>query len=643
MIPGSAAGAGQEAEFAPGQIIVRLRQDLGESQSGRIVQAAGARAVDELAKPNLLLVEVHPGQERAKIEELLQDPRVEAAELNYVVRALVDPVIPDDTYYGSQWALGDSAAGNIDAPHAWALETGSTGQVIAIIDTGVALAHVDLDAKIVPGYDFVNDDSDPSDDHYASHGTHVAGIAAAETDNSQGVAGISWGASIMPIKVLASNGYGTFYDVIEGIYYAVENGADVINMSLGARQGGISPEELTSLQEAINHAHASGCVVVAAAGNSYEVHYPAACDNVMAVAATYSNDNQYGSDGPEMDVAAPGVSIWSTKRYNSYGYMTGSSMASPHVAGLASLVLSLRPDYSPDQVKSLIENGAEDKGVPGWDQSYGWGRIDAFQTLVPLVPASMSGTVTDNRDIPIHDVALNMVAGGSSTTNTDFLGQYTFSDLISGTYALQAEEETYGDLPPMKSIQVVSATETAGLDLVMPPTDNLMGDNWDFEAGELSTGWVISSTEPAPQRVAEPHTGDYSARLGGSSASGGLSAFYSQVYISGTESIYEPTLSFRYRYEAGDGDDHFRAWIGDGGGAWLADALPAQQASAEDWTHAWFDMSDYAGSTIRIYLEVWQQDASGPSQAYVDEVSLGKASGGAGRFYLPLALGSDDP
>ncbi len=645
--PGGAGGAGEEAEYAPGQIIVRFRRDLGATQSNRIVQAAGALAIDELSELNLRLVEVPPGQERAKIEELLQDPRVEAAELNYVVYALVDPLLPDDTYYGShQWALGLSAAGNIDAPHAWALETGSTSQVIAIIDTGVSLDHDDLDAKIVAGYDFANDDSDPSDDHYLSHGTHVAGIAAAEADNSQGVAGVSWGARIMPIKVLGSSGYGTFYDVIQGIYYAAQHGADVINMSLGAPPGYITPQELTSLQAAIDYAHASGLLVVAAAGNSgtYGVYYPAACDNVIAVAGTTSSDGRYWSStyGTEMDVAAPGVSIYSTKRYDLYGYLTGTSMASPHVAGLASLVFSLAPDYSPDQVEALIEDGAEDKGASGWDQYYGWGRIDAFQTL-SLIPGSISGVVADNRGIPIRGATVSLVAGGTGSTQTGYLGEFAFHDLVMYTYAIQAEEETYGDLPPMNPVSVTSAVETSGLDFVMPPDDNLMGDNWDFEAGELSTGWVISATSPAPQRVEEPHTGEYSARLGGSSASGGLSAFYAQVYISGTESIYEPTLSFFYRYEAGDSDDHFRVWIGDGGGTWLADALPARHASVDDWTHAWFKASDYAESTIRVYFEVWQQDASGPSRAYVDEVSLGRASGGANRLYLPQAFGSEVP
>jgi thermitase len=318
--------------------------------------------------------------EKADLAQLIRafkrSPYVEYAEPNYIAHAFITP---NDSYWGSQWGMT-----KIGAPSAWDISTGSSSVTVAIVDSGVDLFHPDLSGKLVSGYDFVNDDSEPQDDY--GHGTHVAGIAAARTNNNTGVAGLSWQAKIMPVKALNSYGSGGYEDVASGIIYAANNGADIINLSLG----GAVPSSV--LEDAVEYAHALGCVVVAAAGNNNsQVDYPAKYPEVIAVAATDSSDQRasFSNYGPQLDVAAPGVSIYSTYWWNgsTYGWMSGTSQASPHVAGLAALIWSVNPDLSNTQVESIIKQTADDLGAAGRDNNYGFGRINARRALEATAPS----------------------------------------------------------------------------------------------------------------------------------------------------------------------------------------------------------------------------------------------------------------
>lgn len=288
---------------------------------------------------------------------------------------------PSDPDYTKQWSLE-----SINTPGAWTLSTGQL-RTIAIVDTGVDPNHPDLREKVLAdvGWDFVNRRRATDDDH--GHGTHVAGIAAAATDNGIGMAGIGWDAEIMPLKVLDEGGQGYLSDVAAAIHYAVEAGGDVINLSLAPETSMDCPGYL---QQAIDEAHGAGVVIVAAAGNSggrTEVP-PANCRHVLGVAATRSDDTtaSYSSHGDHVSIAAPGGggqadAIYSTMRGDSYGYKTGTSMAAPHVAGLAALVLARYPSYSADRVASAILDNALDLGPVGWDEYYGCGRINAAEAL----------------------------------------------------------------------------------------------------------------------------------------------------------------------------------------------------------------------------------------------------------------------
>jgi lambda repressor-like predicted transcriptional regulator len=359
--------------YRPGQILVKFRTQTPPQDQ---VEALGALNLPVLeVLPDLLVqrVAVPEGQEEMVVRALSEDPRVEYAELDYVVRATI---IPNDYYYYLQWGLT-----KIQAPGAWDQTTGTSDLIIAIVDTGVDLNHPDLNGKIVPGWDFVNDDESAQDDH--GHGTHVAGIAAAETNNGQGVAGVSWGARIMPIKVLDRNGDGYYSDVARGVLYACNHGAQIINLSLG----GDTPSN--TLEDALEQAYQDGCLIVAAAGNSgrNEVDYPARYPEAMAVAATdrYDDHAPFSDYGPQIEVAAPGVDIYSTlwvrPNNHDYGYKTGTSMSTPHVAGLAALLWSVCPQLTNTEVRSVIESTATDLGSAGWDPYYGHGRIDAEKAI----------------------------------------------------------------------------------------------------------------------------------------------------------------------------------------------------------------------------------------------------------------------
>jgi len=300
--------------------------------------------------------------------------------------------VPNDAYYASrQWNLPQ-----INAHRAWTITTGSDDITIAIVDTGVDLDHPDLQAKVVPGYDFVNKDSDPSDDH--GHGSHVAGIAAAVTDNGLGVAGISWGARIMPVKVLDSAGEGFTDDVAQGVIWAAEHGADIINLSLG------DYNPIPVLRDAIAYAQGKWVLVVAAAGNCAQggpdcgginpIIYPAAYPEVIAVAATTESDGHawFSEHHPHIDVAAPGDYVYSTYWDDIYRSSSGTSQATPHVAGLAALIWSARPGLSNDQVKDIIEATAVDLGASGKDDFFGYGRIDAYAAVLRALSATLAPT-----------------------------------------------------------------------------------------------------------------------------------------------------------------------------------------------------------------------------------------------------------
>ncbi|SDT37023.1 type VII secretion-associated serine protease mycosin [Paenibacillaceae bacterium GAS479] len=285
----------------------------------------------------------------------------------------VTPIVPNDRLYSDyQWNLP-----SIETELGWNLSKGSEAVKVAVLDTGVQQDHPDLVGKLTKGMNIVTSGKAPVDD--VGHGTHVAGIIAASVNNGEGIAGLTWYNKIMPVKVLDNSGAGSTYSVAQGLIWAVDNGAKVINMSLG------NYAQSDFLHDAIKYAFERDVVLVAASGNdnSAQPGYPAAYPEVFAVGSTDSRGEKssFSNYGDYIDVAAPGDSIASTYLEGQYAALSGTSMASPHVSALAALIRSRNPALTNVEVYELMRSTARDLGVKGKDSYFGYGQIDIDKAL----------------------------------------------------------------------------------------------------------------------------------------------------------------------------------------------------------------------------------------------------------------------
>jgi len=380
---GAPSAASSDGAYRSGELLIKFRPHVRAvgSQAEQTLAQIGAERTGELTALGVERWQIPAGQEMALTEKLNASPDVEYAEPNYLVRA---HLTPDDTYYNIQWAHTV-----INSPAAWDITTGGSSVTVAVIDTGVDLQNTELQGRIIGGHDYVNNDDDPDDDHW--HGTHVAGVIAAAGDNHQGIAGMAWQTMIMPMKVLNSEGSGTDADTAQAITDAVDDGADIINISLG----GVDSSQ--TLYNAIKYAYNHGVLVVASGGNcgnssfaqngcdyQDQAVYPAAYDTeVFAVAATSEYDvvATFSNRGDYIDIAAPGVDIYSTMLNNQYWWASGTSQAAPHVSGLAALLLATDPALTAQEIQTHIEAASVDLGNSGWDPDYGAGRINASGAL----------------------------------------------------------------------------------------------------------------------------------------------------------------------------------------------------------------------------------------------------------------------
>jgi thermitase len=289
-------------------------------------------------------------------------------------RKITADFTPNDPDWNLQWGPK-----KIEADFAWNVTSGSRSVLVAVIDTGIDYTHPDLAPNYVPlGYDWVNNDTDPRDDH--GHGTHCAGIIAAALNNAIGIAGLAQ-VRIMAEKGLDSQGSGYEDDLAQAIIHAVNQGADILSNSWG----GNSPDPL--IEDAIKYAYSHGVLIVAAAGNtaSNRPHWPAAYDEVVAVTATQSDDKPayFTTFGDWVEVSAPGSNIYSTVPWG-YSSMSGTSMACPHVAGVAALILSRYPNMTNLRLRTALRYATDDLGDPGFDVYYGYGRINARKAVEGL-------------------------------------------------------------------------------------------------------------------------------------------------------------------------------------------------------------------------------------------------------------------
>lgn len=358
-------------KFAPG-MAASARAKVAKSLGGEMVRKVKALDIDVLSFPG---AKANPQAAEQILAALKNNPNVVMAEQNEYLHT---EYTPNDPGMSSQWAWS-----KIQAQQAWDVTQGSSSVVIAIVDTGIQRNHPDLDAKIVAGYDFVQNDTAPDDGN--GHGTHVAGTAAAETNNATGGAGMCPNCLLMPVRVLDNNGSGTLDAVANGITWAADNGAKVINMSLGGSSG------TATLQNAVDYAWNKGVFLACAAGNNGNTaaNYPGYYANCFAVAATTSTDAKasYSTYGTWVEVAAPGSGIYSTWTGSSYNTIDGTSMATPHVAGLAGLLAS--QGLSNAQIRDRIMNTADK--ISGTGSYWIGGRINAYNAVTNTVPGGGGG------------------------------------------------------------------------------------------------------------------------------------------------------------------------------------------------------------------------------------------------------------
>ncbi len=383
------------------------------------------------AKPDADLSPLPGGMERIFIIELFNlapiesiqfriagNPQIEYAEFDHIGSLSGQPsaqsftIIPNDPSFTSQWGLRNTGqvinsiagtpGGDINAVNAWDITTGSSNLKIAVLDSGIPLGHPEFAGRLLQGYDYANNDNNPTDDH--GHGTNVASIIGAKGNNNSLMAGVNWNCKIIPIKILAADGTGFYSWWVSGITYAVDNGAKVLNMSVGGSSTN------AALSDAVIYAQNNGRIVVACMmnNNNNVTYYPAGFANVISIGAT-NNRNQRAvpfcwgggsSFGPHIDFAAPGEMILGLNHnnQNSTNYWCGTSQATPMTVGTISLMLSVDSTLTLSQIYNTLKASARDQvgppgeDTPGFDNYFGWGLINARGALDLLIGITQIST-----------------------------------------------------------------------------------------------------------------------------------------------------------------------------------------------------------------------------------------------------------
>jgi thermitase len=423
------------------EIVLRLAHGWSLTTGGRVrgpnaarlaaaLAQAGAQQAYALGGDAYLLKLVRPLDPHLLSVRLSNVPGVVYAEPNYERRSFL---VPNDEGIDRQWSLTV-----LQAFDAWSITTGSD-IVIAVLDTGVSPTHPELRGRVIPGFDFVNNDDDPRDDD--GHGTFTAGVAAAEGNNGIGAAGMCWQCHILPVKVLNRRGRGNDAAIAAGIRFAVDRGARIITMSFGG------PDDSRVLREAVTYALERNVLLVAASGNGQSEgnvpNYPAAYPGVLAVSATGPDDaiTSFSTTGDFVDLAAPGAGVWSTlwrrTTGDTYGFADGTSAACPHVAGAAALVWTVRPELSARQVAEVLMLGADDRGAPGKDPAYGYGRLNLLRALqVALDPNLLARSRIEGMVRSVDPARTTVVLNVGQETRPDATGFFRFDNLPPGQYTV---------------------------------------------------------------------------------------------------------------------------------------------------------------------------------------------------------------
>lgn len=436
-------------EYSPSDFLASFRSGASREEIHAAVERHGYLIRHVIEGAGVYVITVPQGSDPAQAAERFRnDPLVEHAQPNYTARVFQAEGtrmtrVPNDPYYRRQWAPEA-----MSLPYAWYKTTGSSTVTVAVIDTGVQTDHPDLADRIAPGYDFYNKTTYVRD--YNGHGTHVAGIIGAVANNSLGIAGINWQVRIMPLKVTGntSSGYLDLAEIIEALRYAADHRADVVNMSF--QIGGATTGEDRFMDQAIEYAYSRGVTMVAAAGNDGEpwIAYPARHPKVIAVGAIgpdlgRTNWSNYGSS---VDVTAPGADIFSTWPTNTFANASGTSMATPHVAGLAALMIASGVRGS-DAIRKMLHETAMDLGAPGFDSQYGWGLVNAHAAVTGSSITNMkvfAGEDDGTNLTPRSDMASPAAGGMYEIRNVEAGSWYVYGWIDVNRNAMIDDGDYYG-------------------------------------------------------------------------------------------------------------------------------------------------------------------------------------------------------
>jgi subtilisin family serine protease len=495
-LPRPQIGKRADSRFDKSTVLVRFRQGTSPAGRERAAQNHGLQLGDQVRRTEFFVLRTQGQGPRRAIRELRSDPAVAEAQLNYLRRAHRTP--NDPLYLDFQ----EKYLSNARFPQAWDVTLGSSNTSVAVVDTGVDLAHPDLEgARLKPGYDFVNDDDDPQDDN--GHGTFVAGAAAAITNNSEGVAGAAWRGGIIPVKVLDSLGLGTDADIAAGITWAADHAAEVINLSLGG------PDTSQVLEDAVSYALSQDVVVVASAGNdgtSLPI-YPAAYEGVMAVSATDRSGTfaYFSNYGWWVDISAPGMLITSTYWYlgdHIYATGHGTSFAAPLVSGAALLVRYKNPAWTQADVVDEFLTRSQDRGPAGIDPFYGRGWLDAYAVLGG---AEKSPAAVPAQDSLEPDGTLNRANNLTSSTSAPTISPEGDEDWYKTTVD-STGSITYMVTPPGPDLEGDRAREMDPVLEVYGPDYTLLGTMDETFLGEEETITVpVEETGTYYLKVANYH------------------------------------------------------------------------------------------------------------------------------------------
>jgi len=597
--------------FRADRVVVKLKQE----------EAFSRRAVSE-------------GRSVADTIELLQqDPAVEYVEPDYEASAFY---IPNDTYFQYQWNFDDAAMGGVEAEEAWEVSNGA-GVVVAIIDTGIAYENYSIYRRapdlagtaFSAGYDFVNGDAHPNDDN--GHGTHVAGTVAQTTGNAAGAAGLAYGATLMPIKVLGKNGSGSYSDVAAGIRFAADNGAEVINLSLGG------PVGATYLEEALAYAYEKGVLIVAATGNdgAGSLAYPAAYNNyVIAVGATRYDQTKadYSNYGPGLDLVAPGGDLNIDQNSDGYGdgilqqtfggnvrnfgyyFYQGTSMATPHVASAAALILSKAPGRTPALLKEALENNAKDLGASGYDETYGFGLLQirrAFddsggpvdQPPTVSITAPSGGAVVSG----LVTIAADASDDGAVTSVVFLLDDTAIGSDFETPYELLWDSTTVsegGHTIAAQAYDGAGQTNEARIDVTidniedLPPPGPVTVFADSFENGEWDDKWIEAAGNRWFQTTSRKTDGAYSADVRGNSSDNALTTI--PIDLGGRPNA---RIEFSWFIEKTLDSGEYLAFdvSTDDGGTWTElGRLRGNLDPENKWRAASFELADLSNLTLRF-------------------------------------------